>query len=176
MEAIRHLEGDHLFSDDRNNSTPSSTPPSAASPRAMEICSSAGSSPSHSHGHTMIEINPLSLASAHCPSVVGQNEVQSQSQQLQQQQQMSGSTFPSATVSSSTPVTTLKHHLLNRLARSSELDDQPINLEFRPVSSPPRSPSPIHHHHLQQAQNIPVQFHLQQQQQLRPGVIVVKHS
>ncbi|CAG7704203.1 unnamed protein product [Allacma fusca] len=159
VEAIRHLEGDHLFSDDRNNSTPMSTPPSASSPiRAMEICSSAGSSPSHSHGSAMVEMAPLALTATHSPSL-GQLQLPPQ--------QLSGNCFPTATVS--TTVTSLKQHVLSRLARSSEIDDQPINLEFRPVIS--RSPSPIH----QQPQSIPVQFQLQQQH-LRPGVIVVKHS
>jgi len=44
VEAIRHLEGDHLFSDDRNNSTPSSSPASA-SPGRMDT--SPGHSPTH---------------------------------------------------------------------------------------------------------------------------------
>lgn len=44
VEAIRHLEGDHLFSDDRNHSTPSSSPPSA-SPHAMDLSTSDSTSP-----------------------------------------------------------------------------------------------------------------------------------
>lgn len=63
VEAIRHLEGDHLFteSDDRNNSTPSSSPPSASPPRGMEICVSPvspGDSPSHQPFTTCIVFNP----------------------------------------------------------------------------------------------------------------------
>lgn len=47
VEAIRHLEGDHLFSDDRNHSTPSSSPPSA-SPHAMDLSTSDSTSPNGS--------------------------------------------------------------------------------------------------------------------------------
>lgn len=158
VEAIRHLEGDHLFSDERNNNGggQSSTSRSCSPPRAMEICSSSSSSPSHVQSRLLMEA-PLALTST-APALIS-----------------ASAGFPTTVqtgVPVSTTVTSLKHHVLNRIARSSELEEQPINLEFRPGQS--RSPSPSSYMN-QQAQGIQLQYQMQPQQ-LRPGVIVVKHS
>ena len=78
VEAIRHLEGDHLFSDDHNNSAASSPSP-VDSPREMEICSS-GSSPTSHHSQAqsnvvitmeevpMVEIQTLSTTATNSNS------------------------------------------------------------------------------------------------------------
>lgn len=198
MEAIRQLEGDHLFADDRSPPRITASPPST-SPRAMEVCSSNGNPSSSeymspapqvttvrqpwsgtcqppSYKPVPIHEKPLALTTF----TVTPSESMHHASQYHQ---------TSATVVPvSTTVTSLKHHVLNRLARSNELEDQPINLEYRPAASRSPSPPPQQHHHHIHIQHHPQiahqqppqqstisQFHLQQQQ-LRPGVIVVKHS
>jgi transcription factor AP-4 len=154
VEAIRHLEGDHLFSDDCHDSSspPTTSPCSASPPGAMEICSSPGSSPSHSQSMVELPLPMRSSVSTSSPSC---------------QPQSSGSGYPSSPPAS-TIVTSLKNHVLNRIARTSDVEEQPINLEFRPGLSVTKSPPAFSTHQSM------VQFQLQQQD--RPGVIVVKHS
>jgi len=151
VEAIRHLEGDHLFSDDRNNSSSSPSSPADSAPE-MEICSS-GSSPVSHHSQSP------SCSSMELPMV----EIQIPA---------STATGPDSLVATET-VTSLNHHVLTRLSHdSSDPEEQPINLEFRPSS---RSPSPeliLPTIGTQPTlQPINVQYH-----QLRPGVIVVKQN
>ena len=136
VEAIRHLEGDHLFSDERVKSSPGESTSSDSATGSMEICQSPEGSPTSMQSQSMneVQINFVSTPSSHTPQ-------------------------PSTSTPVSTTVTSLKHHVLNRIARTSEAEDQPMNLEFRPAS---RSPSPF-------AKN-------QMQQHVRPGVIVVKSN
>ncbi|CAL8079740.1 unnamed protein product [Orchesella dallaii] len=171
VEAIRQLEGDHLF-DERTPARSSVSPPSASPPRAMEVCSSSGNSPSHAQSQTyghpvgVYMEAPLALTAS-----VGVPEGQSNGGIAMRSAYQTSATV----VPVSTTVTSLKHHVLNRIARSNEVEEQPINLEYRPVVS--RSPSP--HHHMTHPQPPPqssvAQCYIQQQQH-RPGVIVVKHS
>jgi len=121
----------------------------------MEICSSSSGSPNASQ--TIVEV-PLALtatlSSASCQALPP------------------GTTFivASSSGTGTTPVTSLKHHMLNSVSRTVEVvEEQPINLEFRPGQS--RSPSPF----TSQA-SPPSSSSAHVQQQLRPGVIVVKHS
>lgn len=128
VEAIRHLEGDHLFSDDRNHSTPSSSPPSASPQVIVEVSSSASGSPNNSQ--SVVEV-PLALtatlSSASCPVLPA------------------GTTYivANAPIITSTSTSSLKQHTPTSIARSGgatiKVEDQPINLEFRP--GPSRSPS-----------------------------------
>ncbi|ODM91520.1 Transcription factor AP-4 [Orchesella cincta] len=172
VEAIRQLEGDHLFADDRTPARSSVSPPSASPPRAMEVCNSSGNSPSHAQSQTyghpvgVYMEAPLALTAA---SVAVPEPVQSSGLAMRSAYQTSATIVPV-----STTVTSLKHHVLNRIARSNEVEEQPINLEYRPVVS--RSPSPHHMTHPQPSQQSSVPQCYIQQQQLRPGVIVVKHS
>lgn len=142
VEAIRHLEGDHLFSDDRTSKSSSSDSPS----RPMEICQSPEGSPTHSEQSQAMNEMPLTyMGTPSCLSrTANMNQLPNNA---------------TATTSASTTVTSLKHHVLNRIARTSDAEEQPMNLEFRPASRSPSPPfAPIH----------PVQM------QQRPGVIVVK--
>ena len=191
-----------MFADDRspNNSSRTSVSPPHGSPRAMEVC------PSNSPPHHRVSAVAVATSSStqpttltyHCSEVpLALTSPASNNHSTVHHEQGHHSATgvmavsrpvyqpPSTTVIPvSTTVTSLKHHVLNRLARSGELEE-PINLEYRPVSVS-RSPSPPpshciqqqhhHPHHLapQQTPSSVAQFHLQQQ--LRPGVIVVKHS
>lgn len=153
VEAIRHLEGDHLFSDDRINFTRSSSPPSA-SPRGMDISMSASASPNCSQ--TTVEV-PLALTATLSTSC--------QASPMATAYSGSSGVAP-GTISTPTAIIMKQQHVVTPpVSRIVEVEDQPINLEFRPGLS--RSPSPFNN------QTSPSSC---QQQQLRPGVIVVKHS
>lgn len=219
MEAIRQLEGDHLFADDRlpsgPNYSPVSPPSASAQQRAMEISPPSSNTSPHHRIPTMVvtgHTQPTKLT-YHCSEVplaltspANSSANNNNHSMLMHEQGESGAgpvitarpiyhpqpTNPTV-IPVTTTVTSLKHHVLNRLARSGEMEEQPINLEYRPVS---RSPSPPPSHCIQQQQqqqhyahghqilyaHAPqsttsvAQFHIQQQQQQRPGVIVVKHS
>jgi hypothetical protein len=158
VEAIRHLEGDHMFSDDRHSSTPSSSPPSN-SPRALlDGCSSSTGSPGGSQ--TLMEV-PLALTAT----------LSSSCQALPPGTTTFIVASPTGSGNNVTVSPLLKqHHMLNTVSRTVEIvEEQPINLEFRPGHS--RSPSPF----TSQASSPPSSSN-PQHQQLRPGVIVVKHS